>query len=121
MLFSRWLLVHVPATPQRPNPELRIVDPLLISATAASASLNSFDPPRSILGARDCNGAVVEYLVLVLVLNGFKGRTLARTPTKSRGRQAVSALRDNVVDILRVVIFDTCKKKNNAKMKSSRS
>jgi hypothetical protein len=33
----------VPATPQRPNPELRIVDPLLISATAASASLYNFD------------------------------------------------------------------------------
>ena len=40
-----------PAVPQRPNPALRMVDPLLISATASSASLKSFDAPRSILGA----------------------------------------------------------------------
>jgi hypothetical protein len=120
-----WLFVHVPATPQRPNPELRIVDPLLISATAASASLYNFEPLRSTLGARDFNGVVMEYLVLVLVLNGCQGRTLVRTPRKSRGRQAVSALRDKVVDILRDVILYDClvqnKKKYKARMKSSRS
>lgn len=48
----------------------------------------------------------MEYLVLVLVLNGCEGRTLARTPRKSRGRQVVSALRDNVVEILRIVMFN---------------
>lgn len=36
----------IPATPQRPKPELRIVDPLLMSATASSADLKSFEPPR---------------------------------------------------------------------------
>jgi hypothetical protein len=41
----------VSATPQRPNPEDRIVDPDLTSATAASASLNSLDPPRVGAGA----------------------------------------------------------------------
>lgn len=34
----------VPATPQSPKPELRIVDPLLTSATASSADLKSFEP-----------------------------------------------------------------------------
>lgn len=57
-----------------------MVEPLLISATAASASLNSFDPPRSIFGAsdcaRDCLGAVVEY--------NFAGRLVANI-----GRTAV--------------------------------
>ena len=37
--------MRIPATPQRPKPELRIVDPLLISATASSAESNSFEPP----------------------------------------------------------------------------
>lgn len=64
----------IPATPQRPKPELRIVDPLLISVTAASASLNTLEPPRSILGARESNGAVVEYFELVVVLEGARRR-----------------------------------------------
>lgn len=98
------LVVHTPATPQRPNPELRIVDPLLISATAASASLNSLEPPRSILGARDRNG-VAEYLVLVLVLNNA-GHTLARTARNRRGRQTPNALRDKVaVAVLKTVML----------------
>lgn len=65
----------------------------------------------------------MEYLVLVLVLNGCKGRTLARTPRKSRGRQVVNALRDNVVEILRIVMFNNCldKNKKTSEMKSSRS
>jgi hypothetical protein len=59
-----------------------MVEPLFKSATAASASLKSFDPPRSIFGARDCNGAVVEYreLMLVELEVGCRGRKLARTP-----------------------------------------
>jgi hypothetical protein len=61
---------YIPATPQRPKPELRIVDPLLISVTAASASLNTLEPPRSIFGASDSRGAVVEYLLLRVVLGG---------------------------------------------------
>jgi hypothetical protein len=71
-----------------------------MSVTAASASLNSLEPPRSILGARDSNGAVTEYFVLVVVLNGCEGRP-ARTPMKSRGRQLVSALRDKVAEMRR--------------------
>ncbi|KAI6776593.1 hypothetical protein HG530_000538 [Fusarium avenaceum] len=39
--------IRVSATPQRPNPELKSVEPLLISATAASASLKSLDCPRT--------------------------------------------------------------------------
>lgn len=35
-----------PATPHSPKPELRIVDPLLTSATASSADLYTFEPPR---------------------------------------------------------------------------
>lgn len=53
-----------------------MVDPLLMSVTAASASLNTFEPPRSIFGAKDSKGAVVEYFVLVVVLNGCERRTL---------------------------------------------
>lgn len=71
-----------------------------MSMTAASASLNSLEPPRSTLGARDSNIAVEEYFALVVVLNGCEGRT-ARTPMKSRGRQVVSALRDIVAEIRR--------------------
>lgn len=54
-LCEKWLWPKrecSPAVPQRPNPALRMVDPLLISATASSASLKSFDAPRSILGGR---------------------------------------------------------------------
>lgn len=43
---SRSVRGDIPATPQSPKPELRIVDPLLTSATASSADLNSFEPPR---------------------------------------------------------------------------
>jgi hypothetical protein len=50
------LKTNVPATPQRPKPELRIVDPLCTSATAASASLNSFEL---------CFTAVAESTILV--------------------------------------------------------
>jgi hypothetical protein len=43
---------NIPAVPQRPNPALKIVDPLLISATASSALAYTFDLERSIVGAR---------------------------------------------------------------------
>lgn len=43
--------MSVSATPQSPKPEDRMVDPDLTSATAASASRNSFDPPRVGAGA----------------------------------------------------------------------
>lgn len=79
--FSYNFVDHEPATPQRPNPELRIVEPLLISATAASASLNSFDPPRSIFGASDCVcdflGAVVKYVLAEWMVIGV-GRTVVQ-------------------------------------------
>jgi hypothetical protein len=42
----------IPAVPQSPNPELRIVEPLFKSATASSASLNSFDCPRDTVGVK---------------------------------------------------------------------
>lgn len=45
LLFSA--PIKVSATPQSPKPELSSVEPLLMSATAASASLKSFDPPRT--------------------------------------------------------------------------
>jgi len=34
------------ATPQRPNPELKMTEPLLTSATASSALSHTFEPPR---------------------------------------------------------------------------
>lgn len=37
---------HPPATPHRPNPELRMVEPLCTSATASSADAYTLDPPR---------------------------------------------------------------------------
>jgi len=40
-----------PAVPQSPNPELNIVDPDFRSATAESASLYSFEAPRTTFGA----------------------------------------------------------------------
>lgn len=41
---------NIPATPQRPNPALRMTDPSLRSATASSADLNTLEPPRLDLG-----------------------------------------------------------------------
>lgn len=82
--FYRKLLDYIPATPQRPNPELRIVDPLLISATTSSAFLNSFEAPRSIFGANRCgSGATVEYrFASPIIVGRNEGRTLVlqRTP-----------------------------------------
>jgi hypothetical protein len=43
--------LNAPAVPHNPNPALKIVDPLLISATASSASLKSFDAPLTTAGA----------------------------------------------------------------------
>jgi hypothetical protein len=43
---------YIPAVPQRPKPALKIVEPLLISATASSALSYTFDLERSIFGAR---------------------------------------------------------------------
>jgi hypothetical protein len=40
-----------PATPQRPKPELKIVEPLVISATASSALLYTFELPTILAGA----------------------------------------------------------------------
>jgi hypothetical protein len=45
----------------------------------------------------------VEYCVLVVLLNGWDGRT-PRTPMKIRGRQVMSALRDNVAEIRKAAI-----------------
>jgi hypothetical protein len=39
-----------PAVPQRPKPALKMVDPLVISATASSALLKIFEAPRAVLG-----------------------------------------------------------------------
>lgn len=43
--------MSVSATPQRPKPDERMVEPDWTSATAASASGNSLDPPRLGVGA----------------------------------------------------------------------
>jgi hypothetical protein len=40
-----------PATPQRPKPELKMVEPLLMSATASSALLYTFELPTILVGA----------------------------------------------------------------------
>ena len=40
------VIVGSPATPQRPKPELRMVEPLLISSTASSAEAYTFDLGR---------------------------------------------------------------------------
>lgn len=92
------IALYIPATPQRPNPELKITDPLFRSATASSASLNSFDAPRSIVGASRCRSlGTVEYGFAQAVVPGWnEGRKFAlqRTPSRSRGRQTESDLHD---------------------------
>lgn len=48
--------------PQRPKPELRMVEPLSMSATALSAESNSFDPRLSTFAATD-NSVLLEVSV----------------------------------------------------------
>lgn len=57
-----------------------MVDPLWMSATAASASRKSLEPPRSILGARDGLGAAVEYVDARGAREAGRSDTAARTP-----------------------------------------
>jgi len=48
----------LPATPHNPKPELKSVEPLLMSATASSADLNTFECCRGCDGARSAPSCV---------------------------------------------------------------
>lgn len=90
-----------------------MVDPLLISATAESASLNNLDPPRSIFGARELGFSVdIQRSCLVVdsfALNGpatlgANGLTVVivhNAATCSRVRLVASTLRENADDVTR--------------------
>ena len=43
--------IRVSAVPQSPKPAERMVEPDLMSATASSAELKTFEPPRFFVGA----------------------------------------------------------------------
>lgn len=74
-----------------------------MSATAASASLNTFEPPRSIFGASENLAAVVEYEAFGRVV-GTGDRSLEqRIPRWTWGRPRRSALRDNAAPVTRKV------------------
>lgn len=67
----------IPAVPQSPNPELRMIEPLFKSATASSAFLKIFDVPCDTIGVKGAfssclsAGAVAswKYLAANLGLN----------------------------------------------------
>lgn len=86
-----------------------MVDPLLMSTTAASASAKSLEPPRSIFGASDGLGAVLEYAEVVEekaeVDEGRReiGLNDARSPMYSRGRHVARTLREREEELTRRV------------------
>lgn len=73
-----------------------MVDPLLRSATARSAFLNTLEPPRSTFGASDGRSdATLEYSARPRLLCWSKCRALVvqRSPKYTRGRKLVAVFR----------------------------
>lgn len=84
-----------------------MVDPLLISATASSAFLNTLEELRSIFGASvGCSTAVEYFALLRMPATGRSdGRATAvqRTPNWIRGRHAAAILRGTAIADIREV------------------
>ena len=85
----------IPAVPQSPNPELRMIEPLFKSATASSAFLKSFDAPRDTVGVRGAflsclaGGSVAswKYLTANIGLNCAFHRDVAGLVQSIRGSE----------------------------------
>lgn len=84
-LCSAW--ISVSATPQRPKPALRIVEPDCTSATASSALSNSFDLDRSIVGALSATALMLR---ICFVNRQCGGATRAARNCEGIGRRAHS-------------------------------
>ena len=86
MLGDEVLGFYLPATPQRPNPELRIVDPDLMSATAASAESYNFELDPSTPGTLD------DFLVVVAASSVVENGLIVEAIRDCvRGRYAILA------------------------------
>jgi hypothetical protein len=86
--------------PQRPNPELRIVEPLRTSATAASAFLNSFDACFT----GETTSDVVNWRHCVCV---------ARTVSVHTHRDVRSITRGRIVDMIETILKERIKQDTN--------
>lgn len=90
------MVIHSPATPHSPNPELRIKEPLWRSATAESAVLKSLEALLSIFGTLEFTDGAVEYAALMLVLvtlNSERCLALGTAVARTRGRATIAVLR----------------------------